>query len=56
MLGVDVTDGNGNTLLSMAAQFGGWDICNMLIKGGANVNSHNKLGNTPLHYAIAYKR
>ena len=56
MLGVDVTDKNGNTLLSMAAQFGCWDICNLLLKEGANVDSQNKIGNTPLHYAIAYKR
>ena len=40
----------------MSAQFGCWDICNLLIKEGANVNSQNNQGNTPLHYAIAYKR
>ena len=54
MLGVDVVDVYGNTLLSIAAQFGCYDICDLLIKEGADVNTQNKLGNTPLHYSIAY--
>ena len=54
MLAADVQDQYGNTLLSIASQFGHFDICNLLIKGGANVNTQNELGNTPLHYAIAY--
>ena len=53
MLGVDVTDSRGNTLLSIAAQFGCYEICNLLIKEGANVNTQNNQGNTPLHYTIA---
>lgn len=54
MLGSDVTDQYGNTLLSAASQFGCYDICDLLIKEGANVNTQNNQGNTPLHYAIAY--
>ena len=54
MLGSDVTDVYGNTLLSIAAQFGCYDICNLLIREGANLDTQNYLGNTPLHYAVAY--
>ncbi len=53
MLGCDVTDAHENTLLSIAAQYGCHDICKLLIKEGANVNTQNYLGNTPLHYTIA---
>ena len=55
MLGVDIMDSQGNTLLSMAVQYGCWEICNILLKEGANVNTQNYLGNTPLHYAVTYK-
>ena len=54
MLSADVTDSYGNTLLSVASQFGCYEICNFLLKEGANVNTRNHMGNTPLHYAIAF--
>jgi len=54
MFGVNVFDAYGNSLLSVASQFGCYEICRMLIKEGAEVNTQNATGNTPLHYAIAY--
>ncbi|CAN0007739.1 unnamed protein product [Choristocarpus tenellus] len=30
------------------------EICDMLLRRGANINHRNAKGNTPLHYAMAY--
>ena len=47
-------DGNGNTLLIVAAQQVNIGLCEMLIKRDARVNHQNSHGNTALHYAMAY--
>jgi hypothetical protein len=39
VLGIDVKDAYGNTLLSVAAQYGCFDICDLLVKNSANVNT-----------------
>lgn len=54
LLGVNVTDSYDNTLLSVAAQYGCYNICDLLIKNGASVKTQNKELNTPLHYANAF--
>lgn len=49
------TDDKGNTLLTVAAQNGRARIVQTLLKKGANPNHQNHLGNTAMHYAMAYK-
>lgn len=47
-------DENGNTILSISAQVGSLETLKFLIEQGAEVNTTNDLGNTPLHYSIGY--
>jgi ankyrin repeat protein len=49
------TDEYGNTMLHIAAQNGNVKIAELLIEKGCNPNHQNKQGNTPGHFAIAYK-
>lgn len=49
------TDEFGNALLSMACQNGNLKICKYLLAKGANPNHQNRSGQTPAHFAIAYK-
>ena len=49
------TDEFGNTMLSLACQNGNVKICKYLVAKGANPNHQNKMGQTPAHFAIAYK-
>ena len=49
------TDDFGNSLLSYACQNGNMKICKYLIAKGANMNHQNKAGQTPAHFAIAFK-
>ena len=51
---VDTADQYGNTLLLLAAQQTNQRIVEMLLDRRANINHQNNLGNTPLHYAMAY--
>ena len=51
----EIKDSNGNTPLNIAVQ-GNWvDIVTYLIQAGANVNTYNKMHNTPLHHAFIFK-
>jgi ankyrin repeat protein len=49
------TDEFGNTMLSLACQNGNVKLCKYLVGKGANPNHQNKNGQTPAHFAIAYK-
>ena len=51
---VDVKDGFGNTLLTIACQNGNKRVAKSLLRRGANINSRNHRGNTPLHYCYHY--
>lgn len=46
---------NKNDLLHSAAQAGNTTAINFLLQQGADINTQNPLGNTPLHQAAAYK-
>lgn len=48
-------DEYGNTMLSLACQNGNVKVCKYLISKGANPNHQNKQGQSPGHFAIAYK-
>jgi len=52
---VNKTNDDGNTLLHIAAQNGRLKVVDLLMKKGANANHQNVLGNTPMHFALAYK-
>ena len=49
--GVNATDGEGNTILHIAASHGELDMVRLLIELGADVNATNWEGNTILHNA-----
>jgi len=49
---IEYQDQDGNTLLNHAAQANSLKICKNLISYDANINTQNKLLNTPLHYAL----
>lgn len=42
-------------MLSLACQNGNLKICKYLVSKGSNLNHQNHLGQTPAHFAIAYK-
>lgn len=52
---INKTDDHGNTMLSMACQNGNMKICKYLVSKGANPNHQNFQGQTPAHFAIAFK-
>jgi ankyrin repeat protein len=47
-------DGNGRTLMHLAALFGRANIVEMLLAEGTNLTLVDKMGATPLHYASYY--
>lgn len=55
-IGIDLEhkDSQGNTFLNYAAQMGNYEITELLLRKGSNVNTVNNTRNTPLHYAHAY--
>ncbi len=55
MFHANKTDEFGNTMLGLACQNGNAKICKYLLAKGANPNHQNKGGQTPAHFAIAYK-
>ena len=51
---IDTEDERGNTLLLCACQNSNRRLVEMLIIRGANINHQNALGNTALHFALAF--
>ncbi len=51
---IDAEDEKGNTLLLIACQNRNKRLVEMLLLRGASINHQNALGNTALHYAIAF--
>ena len=51
---VDMEDDRGNTLLLVAAQNSNKRMVELLLARGAVINHQNTLGNTALHYAMAF--
>lgn len=47
-------DKNGNTVLSIACQNGNKKVAKAALRHGADINSQNDKGNTPLHFCFAY--
>jgi len=45
-------DAKGNTLMTLAANTGAWEVMAYLMKYGASPNSQDGEGNTPLHIAF----
>ena len=54
-LPVDVRDGYGNTVLTIACQNGNKRVAKAVLRRGANINARNHKGNTPLHYCYHCK-
>jgi hypothetical protein len=52
---INKADDKGNTLLLVAAQNGRQKLAQVLIRKGANPNHQNAIGNTAMHYAMAYR-
>ena len=51
---VDAEDSKGNTLLLVAAQNSNKRMVEVLLARGASINHQNGLGNTALHFAMAF--
>lgn len=47
-------DANGDTALMVACQLGDQRMARVLLRAGADVNSCNAQGNTPLHYCFGF--
>jgi hypothetical protein len=47
-------DKNGNTILSIACQNGNKRVAKAALRHGADINSQNDKGNTPLHFCFSY--
>ncbi|CEG37236.1 Acyl-CoA-binding protein [Plasmopara halstedii] len=52
--GIDVTDVNGNTLLSIACQNNNKRIAKLCLRRGADINTQNLNGQSLLHYCHEY--
>ena len=50
----DLTDKDGNSLLSLAVQSNSFQIVNYLLNVGANPNIRDNNNNTPLHFALTF--
>ena len=55
LFNINKTDDFGNTLLSIACQNGNSKTCKYLVAKGANPNHQNNAGQTPGHFAVAFK-
>lgn len=38
----------------LCCQSGHFELCRILVESGADVNTKNQKGNTPLHYTLTY--
>jgi ankyrin repeat protein len=52
---INKIDDYGNTLLGISCQNGNLQTCKYLVAKGANPNHQNVAGQTPAHFAIAFK-
>lgn len=52
---INKTDDYGNTLLGLSCQNNNFQICKYLVSKGSNPNHQNVQGQTPAHFAIAFK-
>ena len=52
---INQSDGKGENLLHKASRNEFYEMVDLLIKLGLNVNSKNKYGDTPLHLAVQFK-
>jgi hypothetical protein len=52
---INKVDDYGNSLLSVSCQNSNAQICKYLVAKGANANHQNVAGQTPAHFAIAFK-
>ena len=55
LVDVDARDAHGNTLLAAACQGGLKRMCKVLLRQGADINSQNDAGVSPVRWAIASK-
>ena len=53
-LPIDYQDELGNTLLSVAVQNGNKRIAKLCLRRGAEINTQNLVGQSPLHFCFAY--
>ncbi len=51
---IDYQDELGNSLIHVAAQNGNKRLIKVLLRRGAQINSANLSGQTPLHYCYGY--
>jgi ankyrin repeat protein len=51
---IDYTDQWGNTLLHIAAQNGNKNMVKFCLRLGADINTVNGVGQSPLHFAFGY--
>ena len=50
---LDEVDGEGNTLLHVAAELGNTSLIDFCVDAGLNINAKNKEGERPLHVAVS---
>jgi len=53
-ISLEFKDNHGDTMLAKAAMKSQWNIVKYLCGQGANVNTTNIEGHTPLHYAVSF--
>ena len=51
---VDIRDDNGNSILAVACQNNDKRLAKLALRRGADINSSNLVGNTPLHFCYKF--
>lgn len=54
-LDIECRDADGNTPLLLSAKCGNVDICEFLLKKGANIHARNDVGGTALHRSVRFE-